>query len=428
MKTKISALAVLCALVALGFGVRGSNGSPAMEERISHGKALPVAVVEATQEEGYSVAREYLGRVEAKRKSELAFERAGKLVGLHVEEGDRVVEGERLAEVDSVHLESVRREIEAEHREASAALDEMLAGPRRESVETARAEMEDVREQLALNRAKRRRAETLFSNRAIARDAFDETVSSVKQLEARLEAAVNRLDEVSAGTRSERLLAQRSAVEALDARLATVDVELDQTVLYAPFDGVVSRRFLDEGSVVAPGEPVLTLVEDLVVRVRVGLPIEDASRLSLGESIRVKVGSNSYSGTVSAVLPGVNPATRTKTVLIALPEATGFSTLGRVARVGVEHTVHSVGFWLPIGALTRGVRGLWICYALGEEKGLKDANVRHLEQREVEVLHAEANRVYARGSLRDGDRIVASGLHRLALGQLVRPLSRNSES
>ena len=131
---------------------------------------------------------------------------------------------------------------------------------------------------------------------------------------------------------------------------------------------------------------------------------------------------------MSAVLPGINPTTRTKTVLIELPEDAHFSTLGQVARVGVEHTLLLDGFWLPIEALARGVRGLWICYALGDEKGWKDPKVRRLEQREVEVLHAEANRVYVRGSLRHGDRVVASGLHRIALGQLVRPVPRNGET
>jgi hypothetical protein len=48
------------------------------------------------------------------------------------------------------------------------------------------------------------------------------------------------------------------------------------------------------------------------------------------------------------------------------------------------------------------------------------ANV-HVEQRQIEVLHSEADRVFVRGLLSDGDIVVASGAHRISPGQRVVP-------
>jgi multidrug efflux pump subunit AcrA (membrane-fusion protein) len=92
-------------------------------------------------------------------------------------------------------------------------------------------------------------------------------------------------------------------------------------------------------------------------------------------------------------------------------------------RLELTERVTEPGFWLPIAALTEGLRGLWTVYALvpanpSAEPG--EDSVRLVEPRAVEILHTEADRVFARGTLADGDRIVAGGLHRLARGQRVR--------
>ena len=78
-------------------------------------------------------------------------------------------------------------------------------------------------------------------------------------------------------------------------------------------------------------------------------------------------------------------------------------------------------------ALTQGLRGLWTCYVLTKPKAdddnanaPKDAFV--LEQRSVEILHQESDRVLVRGTIREGEKIVSSGIHRLVPGQMVRPI------
>jgi hypothetical protein len=86
--------------------------------------------------------------------------------------------------------------------------------------------------------------------------------------------------------------------------------------------------------------------------------------------------------------------------------------------------VEEPGVWLPLGALTEGSRGLWSAYALEPSSGsdLETADLARLVPRPLEVLYQEGDRVFVRGPLAAGERLVAAGLHRVVPGQLVRAL------
>ena len=62
------------------------------------------------------------------------------------------------------------------------------------------------------------------------------------------------------------------------------------------------------------------------------------------------------------------------------------------------------------------MRGLWAVYVADAA----DGETAVLERRELEVLHQEADRVFVRGTLADGERVVVGGRHRLVPGQRVR--------
>jgi hypothetical protein len=82
--------------------------------------------------------------------------------------------------------------------------------------------------------------------------------------------------------------------------------------------------------------------------------------------------------------------------------------------------------------LTESARGLWAAYALVQladtETKLSEPEVWQLERRQLELVDEFEDRVYVRGALSPGDQIVASGLHRLAPGQRVRPSVTHDEA
>ncbi len=388
---------------------------------------LSVETVTATPESSYTVSRAYTGEIATLQASELGFERGGRLTALLVPEGARVGVGEPLARLDVQNLQTQRLQIEAEKAQALARLSELETGARSEKIAAASAAVQDLEQQIALQRVQLARREALYAQGAIAKEALDEFSFGEGALQARLDQARSQLRELQNGTRPEQINAQAAIVQQLDARLADTDVTIAKSTLNAPFDGTVAEHTVDTGTVVSAGQSVLRLVESDIPEARVGLPVEAVSQLARGNEQTVAVGGEQYTGTVTAILPEVDEQTRTQTVVLALePRAAAQVSPGQTVRLNLSDRINTSGTWLPAGALTQGIRGLWTCYVVVPAAAETDGEVAGktagyvVQPQTVEVIHQEGDRVFVTGTLQPDDQIVASGSHRLVPGQQVR--------
>ncbi|MGL4513289.1 MAG: efflux RND transporter periplasmic adaptor subunit [Lacipirellulaceae bacterium] len=378
---------------------------------------LPVRVRPATLVDSFERLRVYTGTLVAARRSVLSFERAGKLVELAVDEGDRVEAGQPLARLDSRRLEARRAQTEAELAEATATLRELVAGPRAEVIAAAEAELRDLASQAEVARRNLERRARLVESRAVSREEYDDALFLLRAAEARRDGAQQRLDELNAGTREERLDAQRARVGSTEARLADVNHELDDAVLVAPYGGQIAARRLDEGAVISAGQGVLDLIEDTRLEAWVGLPSDVAGRVRVGDSVEVTVEGAAHQAVVKSVRPELDPQTRTQNVVLRF-EGTAREgsplVAGRMVRIGLREPVEGQGYWLPTASLSPRLRGLW-CALVVDEKNT-------VATRDVEVIEVDGDRSFVRGALLPGERVVVEGAHRVVAGQEVRPV------
>ncbi|MEO0378469.1 MAG: HlyD family efflux transporter periplasmic adaptor subunit, partial [Cyanobacteria bacterium P01_A01_bin.17] len=276
-------------------------------------------------------------------------------------------------------------------------------------------------------------------------------------LQAKLDQARSRLQELLNGTRSEQIQAQRAVVNQFQAQLQDIDVTISKSTLTAPFDSIIAERSVDEGTVVNTGQAVLELVEAAAPEARIGIPAGVVNQLEVGNVQTVRVNNQAYSAEVAAILPQVDATTRTQTVVLGL-ESSAIAAVepGQTARLTLDETIQTDGYWLPTDALTQGIRGLWTCYVLvpadeaasarsGSERLEDEAPVADapspangqtggrpwvIEQRSVEILYqesvgegsAERTRALVRGTIQPGEQVVTGGVHRLVDGQVVRPI------
>ena len=303
----------------------------------------------------------YVGRIEPARSNRLAFERPGTLVTVLADEGDRVAGGEVLARLDTRALEARKAELEA----------------RRDGLE---AEVELAELTLERQSQLRDRGHT-------SAQAFDE----VRLQLARLTAGLGEID----------------------AGLRAIDVDLSKSELIAPFAGQVTARRLDEGGVVAPGAAVLEIIEAERPQLRVGVPVDQARTVSLGDAVTVDRSGRMLDGTISAIRPDIDPATRAKIILIDLPASPDL-TFGSTAELVLAEPMRMSGFWVPLTALREGARGLWTITTMVETGTGLEAGAET-----VEILLLENDRAFVRGTLRDGSAVVSSGTHRLVPGTRI---------
>ena len=413
----------IASVIVGGHYLRSASTSTAASEEV---EALPVAVIPAEAVNAYTTEREYTGELVAGRSSVLGFERTGTVVNIFVDEGDRVGVGEPLAQLDTRMLAAQRQQLEAQRQEAMAQLRELEAGPRQENITTAQAAVAELEQQVSLARIQRDRREDLYTEGAISREELDRETFNTGTLEERLAQAQSELTELQAGTRSEQLHAQAARVSQLDAQLQQVDVDLEKSMLYAPFDGVVSVRSIDEGVVAGSGQAVLSLVESGPLEAKVGIPPTVADTLTIGSNQTLRLGEHTFNAPITALLPELDATSRTVTAVLTLP--TTDLTVGQTVRLVLTETQAAAGFWLPTTALVPGDRGLWTAYVLDKpidtaDAG-QDANLYTVGRRELEAIHMEGDRVLVRGTLQAGEQVIASGIHRIVPGMQVQWMPR----
>ncbi len=312
-------------------------------------------------EDGYFIKREYAGLVQAGQTSKIGFELAGRVKHLLVNEGDVVTKGQVLASLVTGLLESERDELTA-------------------NTESLQAELDLAERNLA--RVARLQSEHLASERE-----RDELASRVQILKASL----------------------RQVAAALDAN----QLRLEKSKLRSPFDAHIGKRNIDTGVVVDAGSPVFTLVQSGALEVRVGIPVAVSRHMQTGDKLTVRLGSNESSGQLISLGPVVDQATRSRSLRISVTEDW---TPGELAYVQLDQFNSIQGAWLPDTAVTEGVRGTWVVYSAvnsGDARAI-------LESRSVVIHHASRDRLYVSGALSQNDRVVSTGLHRLAPGQEVR--------
>jgi len=356
-------------LVLLGVAALGASASRYETDApaVATAPALPVAVLQVHAASAYPVSEQHAGRVVARRVSELGFERSGRLTEVIFDQGERVEAGAVVARLDTRELRARRRELSAQRNRIAA--------------------------ELSLAKATTIRRLQLHDAGHLSNQRLDETAYAEASLAAQAEAAT--------------------------AALEQVDVQLALSELRAPFAGILAQRFADEGTVVQPGASILQLLEDRALEVHVGVPASAVSQLTPGSAYPVEVAGLSVDATLAAILPTIDSDTRTVTAVFQLGDVPVQVRPGALARIVFEQQIEADGFWLPMAALAEGRRGLWSAYVAVPEP----VGGFVLEKRQVEVIHAEAARVFVSGTLVDGDRVVAAGVHRLVPGANVRPVA-----
>jgi HlyD family secretion protein len=224
------------------------------------------------------------GTVEA-TDARLGFQIGGRLASVRPREGETVAAGAELATLADEELRAALAQADAAVATAEARLADLEAGPRAEEVTQAEAERRAAAERLADAERDLDRARTLADGGALPREAAEEAELARDLAAARLEGAGAAARLVRRGAREEQVAAARAAVEQARAARTAAATALDRTVLRASLSGLVSERHREPGEVVAPGTPVLTLLDRDDRWVRIYVPEARLGAVRLGAPV-----------------------------------------------------------------------------------------------------------------------------------------------
>lgn len=417
VKSRTIGLAIL-AITLLGyvFFGRHSDSSIGGTPPISKVSRLPVETFILGQIAPPPQLDAYRGIVTPSKEVSLGFRRGGRIDWLAVEEGSRVRQGSILAKLDSSDLLARLSAAKSQITEAEAVLAELVAGPRVQTIDAARSDVSRLEAALALSQVTWNRERSLVHSSAISNQQFDETRFAVQQCEAALESAKQRLSELLEGTRKEQLAAQRARVEVLHGHVATLEVEITDAQITAPFDGIIAKRYVDEGTISGPAAMILRLIQCDPLEAQFGVAPRDARALQIGTIVEVTVAGEAMEAKVERIEPELDSASRTQGVIVTLlGGGSAIVVPGEIASLAMNRKRGEDAMWVPIGALSRAARGLWSVYAV-DVSGI-------VQRREVQVVETDADLARIVGTMvRPGDRLVAGGIHRITPGMQVTPV------
>jgi HlyD family secretion protein len=251
------------------------------------------------------------GVVQAVRTSKLSPDREGQIVELYVEEGDRVEQGQVVARMDHRELQAQVNQYQGVLAQTEAELALKQAGNRPQEiaeaeakVATAAAEMVQAQARAAQAQAERQRNQRLVDQGAISSNQFSEYLTKEQEAVASLQAAQARLreqqqsfDRTQQGSRHEEIAQAAARVTEAEAQLQYYQTQLADTQIQAPFAGVITRLFVQEGDFVTPttsassdesatSASIAELSDGLEVEVNV--PEANISQLQVGQAVEVR--------------------------------------------------------------------------------------------------------------------------------------------
>lgn len=312
------------------------------------------------QKESYQVERHFSGRIIKQQDAKLAFEFSGKINKVHFDQGDKVTKNTTLISLDTRLLNIEKQKLEANLKRLEA--------------------------ELSLAKLDLKRLEKLKQQNYSAEQNLDQINTQINILQA---------------NKSE-----------IQAAISGIELQIEKSHLKAPFDGILGQRFVSTGEIVAPGTPVIRLLKNGHNQIQVGVP--QHLQHTIQAHMPVIISGKEYIAKVLSTGAELDPISHTLLMRFSLPDDAPIYA-GQVARLKIKQNKQALGYWVPLSALTDGIRGTWNLYHINQQDGTS-----RLKPIIVEVIYTDGKNAYVSTSLPDKSKIVANGLHKVSTNIAVK--------
>lgn len=344
----------IVSLLLLSAGLFVGCGKDEEERKVAPATtAVPVQIAQIVRGD-IGKTFSYTGQVEAWREISVAPDIAGKVAKIYVKEGDRVQEGQILAELDT--------------RAGKLRLEQAQAG-----LSVARASLNDAAKNWE-------RIKKLHEEGTLSPQQYEKAQLGHEAAKARLEQAQAALD-----------LAQ---------------YQLDVSVMKAPFPGQIAGKYINEGETINPmmpgGRGVVRLMDLSKVKIRVPATETQIRAIHVGQKARIRVDSypeKAFEGAVYTISPAADPRSRAFEVQLVAPNSKEELKAGMFARVELVIAEHKDVILIPEASLLQTPTEAYV-FTVEHDKAVK---------RIVQIGLSEKDRVEVTDGLEEGMRIITAG-------------------
>lgn len=184
--------------------------------------------------------------------------------------------------------------------------------------------------------------------------------------------------------------------------------------LSAPMSGMITEKWIEQGSMAAPGVPAFTIIKTDQVYAKITVPENEVGKLgtNMHASVLVPALNDSLNGKITIINPQADRLSKTYTVKIQLPNPQQKLLPGMIANVRIDLPNASTVLIIPATAVVRDADGLTYVYAVNTQK-------KAIRKR-ITVGNLTGDReVIVKDGLQEGDNIVTEGQTNLSDGMQV---------
>ncbi|HEX9943620.1 MAG TPA: efflux RND transporter periplasmic adaptor subunit [Thermoanaerobaculia bacterium] len=281
------------------------------------------------------------GTLAADEQAELSLKVAGRLQQVYVDIGTPVRRGQVIARLVPTDSQLRITQAQTALQQARTRLGLPPQGPDTIVPPEQTALVRQAAATLKQAQLTRDRMAKLFEQQLIPQSDLDAAEATLGVADGRYQEAVEE-----ARTR-QGLLSQRRS------ELAIARQQLSDSVLTAPFDGVISERLVSAGNYVAAGTPVAVLVRVHPLRLRLAVPEREAAGVQVGQPVDLTVEGDAakHTGRVARISPAISEENRTLLVEAEVPNHDGRLRPGSFARAEIVVQSSEPAVLVPASAI-----------------------------------------------------------------------------
>ena len=327
---------------------------------------------------------------------------SGYLDRIHVNLGDSVRQGQVIAQIDQADFVQKVKEGEAKVAHAKAQLSELEAGSRPEELRQAEEAVRQAQSRFDNAKLHRERVDALFKKQVMSKKEMDLADMEYTVAEAQLASSQQNLKLIKEGARQEVKEASRAKLKEMEALSAQEQIRLQNTLIVAPFQGEIIRKYVDGGALVSSSTPIVNLVHTMTLKVVANVLERDIPLLKPGMKATIRAEAypeRMFEGRVARINIGLELSTRTLQAEIEIPNSNRLLKPGMFARIEVVLLEKPGVLAIPGNAVVLD-QGERFVYVVEGNKAARRAIVTGIEQdRFVEIKEG----------LREGDQVVTRG-------------------
>jgi membrane fusion protein, multidrug efflux system len=385
-------LAGVLAAAPLAFSACSSGDAKAKERPATP----PTVAIAATAAVEQPIARfiRATGTLMAEEQADVAAETAGRVVSSPVERGQPVTAGAELVRVSSAETDAQLKEAEANAAQIEARLG-ITAGTSFDL--NAVPEVQNAKASFELAQSEFNRIKSLLDQRVVSQSEFD-------QRRTQLEAARQVYESSKNGAAQ-----QFQSLQAARARVALARKANADTVVRAPFTGVVAERLVTAGDYVTKGMKVAIVVRVNPLRIHLTIPEQFVSAIATGQPVSFEVDAypgRLFEGRVKYVSPSLQADQRALTVEAIVPNPNAVLKPGLFATARIEQPTRTPGVLVPVAAVQTAAGTSRVYVVNGD----------HVDERIVTTGETVGDLVEISKGLKAGERVATKNAAQLADG------------